>query len=174
VTHARTGRPVSTWKAVHVDPPRMRLSAATLSSPDVPRLAAFYETLLGWERVDDEGGWVRLRPPAGGAGLSFHHDDDYRRPAWPGSGDEQRMTAHLDIATDDLVDAVERAVMAGATVAGHQPQPGVRVLLDPDGHPFCLFEGAPRGEFDRVDWNGVDWNGVDRNGVDRNGIDRNG
>jgi hypothetical protein len=27
----------------------------------------------------------------------------------------------------------------GATLAQVQPQDDVRVLLDPDGHPFCLF-----------------------------------
>ena len=30
---------------------------------------------------------------------------------------------------------------AGATLAAHQPQKAVRVMLDPDGHPFCLFPG---------------------------------
>jgi hypothetical protein len=28
-------------------------------------------------------------------------------------------------------------------------------MLDPDGHPFCLFRGGPRSEFDQADWNGV-------------------
>jgi hypothetical protein len=31
------------------------------------------------------------------------------------------------------------AVESGATVAEFQPQDGVRVCLDPDGHPFCLY-----------------------------------
>ena len=31
------------------------------------------------------------------------------------------------------------AVEAGATLAEHQPQQGVRIMLDPAGHPFCLF-----------------------------------
>jgi len=31
------------------------------------------------------------------------------------------------------------AVEAGATIADHQSQQGVRVMLDPAGHPFCLF-----------------------------------
>lgn len=141
--------------ALAVPQPRMRLSAATLSSPDVPRLAAFYEALLGWNRVDDEPGWVRLRPPAGGPGLSLHHDDDFRPPVWPAGGDGQRMTAHLDIATDDLDAAVAWAIELGASAAEHQPQPHVRVVLDPDGHPFCLFEGGARGEHDVADWNGV-------------------
>lgn len=137
------------------DAPNLRVSATTLSTPDVTRLAGFYEALLGWNRVDDEPGWVRLRPPAGGPGLSFHHDDDFRRPNWPGTGDEQRAMAHLDIATDDVDAAVARAVDLGATVADHQPQRSVRVLLDPDGRPFCLFAGGPRGEYDTADWHGV-------------------
>jgi catechol 2,3-dioxygenase-like lactoylglutathione lyase family enzyme len=135
--------------------PSMRVSAATFSTPDARRLATFYESLLGWDRVDDEAGWVRLRPPAGGTGLSFHHDEHHRAPAWPSRPDEQQMMVHLDIATDDLDDAVAHAVALGAVVAAHQPQPGVRVLLDPDGRPFCLFAGAARGEGDTVDWQGT-------------------
>jgi catechol-2,3-dioxygenase len=135
--------------------PEIRVSAATLSSPDVQRLAAFYETLLGWVRLDDEREWVRLRPPSGGVGLSFHHDEHYRRPVWPSTGESQRMMIHLDIATSDLESAVDRAIELGAAPADHQPQVGVRVMLDPDGHPFCLFEGGARSEFDTADWNGV-------------------
>ena len=53
------------------------------------------------------------------------------------------MMAHLDIRVDDLDAAVAYAVESGATVAEFQPQGGVRVCLDPDGHPFCLFiDGA--------------------------------
>jgi len=46
---------------------------------------------------------------------------------------------HLDIQVDDLDAAVEHAVAAGARLADHQPQERVRVMLDPAGHPFCLF-----------------------------------
>ena len=52
------------------------------------------------------------------------------------------MMAHLDIATDDLAGAVANAIECGATVAEYQPQDDVRVMLDPDGHPFCLFHWA--------------------------------
>jgi catechol 2,3-dioxygenase-like lactoylglutathione lyase family enzyme len=134
---------------------QMRVSAARLSSPDVPRLAAFYETLLGWVRMDDEPEWVRLRPPSGGVGLSFHHDEHYRRPVWPSTDEGQQMMVHLDIATNDLQAAVDRAIELGASPADHQPQERVRVMFDPDGHPFCLFQGGPRSEFDATDWNGV-------------------
>jgi hypothetical protein len=40
-------------------------------------------------------------------------------------------------------------------VAQIQPQEDVRVMLDPDGHPFCLFVSGPRGEFDTSDWHGT-------------------
>jgi hypothetical protein len=39
-------------------------------------------------------------------------------------------------------EVVENAVSLGAQIAGYQPQPGrVVVMLDPAGHPFCLFPG---------------------------------
>ena len=46
---------------------------------------------------------------------------------------------HLEVEVSDLAAAVEHAVELGATVAEHQPQDDVRVLLDPAGHPFCLY-----------------------------------
>jgi hypothetical protein len=45
---------------------------------------------------------------------------------------------HFDFQVGDLDSAVAEAVALGASVAGHQPQENVRVLLDPAGHPFCL------------------------------------
>ena len=48
---------------------------------------------------------------------------------------------HIDIAVENLDEAVAWAVDAGATLAGHQPQKHVRVMPGPAGHPFCLFPG---------------------------------
>lgn len=131
--------------------PRTRLAATVLDCPDPRALAAFYEQLLGWTIAvseparpgsPPEDGWVILRPPASGQALSFQFDPDYVRPVWPGTSDAARMMMHLDIAVDDLDVAVEWARGLGATVAEHQPQHDVRVMLDPAGHPFCLFPGA--------------------------------
>jgi hypothetical protein len=49
------------------------------------------------------------------------------------------MMMHLDVEVDDLDAAGAHAVAAGATLAAYQPQTLVRVYLDPDGHPFCLW-----------------------------------
>ena len=53
------------------------------------------------------------------------------------------MQLHLDIGVQELEPAVARAVALGARRADLQPQHDVRVMLDPAGHPFCLF--APGG-----------------------------
>ena len=51
---------------------------------------------------------------------------------------------HFEILVDDLDAAIADAVEAGARVADHQPadrDPSLlRIMLDPAGHPFCLFE----------------------------------
>jgi catechol 2,3-dioxygenase-like lactoylglutathione lyase family enzyme len=117
----------------------MSLTATVLETPDPRALAAFYRALLGWSVGDDGPTWVTLRPETGGAGLSFQRESRYVRPTWPSVDGAQLMMAHLDIAVDDLVAAVAHATAAGATLAEFQPQDHVRVCLDPDGHPFCLY-----------------------------------
>ncbi|MBD3141929.1 VOC family protein [Microbispora camponoti] len=117
----------------------MTLTAAVLDAPDARELAVFYQRLLGWPIDDDEPGWVTLRIPGGGTGLSFQTEKLYERPVWPAAPGGQQMMLHLDIEVDDLDAAGAHAVEAGATLAGHQPQDDVRVYLDPAGHPFCLW-----------------------------------
>jgi len=120
----------------------MRLVAAVLGAPDPGVLASFYERLLSWPRVTDKPTWVTLRPQSGGTGLSFQLEPDYVAPTWPSAVDEQQIMMHLDIAVADLEQAVAWATESGATLAAHQPQDQVRVMLDPAGHPFCLFTAA--------------------------------
>jgi catechol 2,3-dioxygenase-like lactoylglutathione lyase family enzyme len=121
------------------DRPWMRLSGVVLDAPDARELAAFYRRLLGWEVEQDEPGWVKLRAPDGGPGLSFQTEKAYARPTWPAGPGDQQMMVHLDIEVDDLETAGAHAVAAGATLADYQPQDDVRVHLDPAGHPFCLW-----------------------------------
>jgi len=117
----------------------IRLTAVTLNSPDPSALARFYAQLLGWTVTVDKGHWVELPNPEGGIGLSFHIEDHYARPVWPSQPGQQIMQLHLEIHADDLESASAHAQACGATVADYQPQDDVRVHLDPDGHPFCLY-----------------------------------
>ncbi len=118
---------------------KLTVKAVVLDSPDARELASFYRRLLGWEASTDDSDWVTLDNPAGGLGLSFQSQSDYRRPTWPSEPMEQQMMTHLDILVDDLDASVTHAVAVGAVLADHQPQDGVRVCVDPAGHPFCLF-----------------------------------
>ena len=119
--------------------PRLTLTAAVLDAPDARALADFYHRLLGWPIGTNEPDWVTLRPPGGGAGLSFQAESAYVRPVWPAGPGDPQMMVHLDIEVDDLDTAGAHAVAAGATLAEYQPQELVRVYLDPAGHPFCLW-----------------------------------
>lgn len=74
--------------------------------------------------------------------LSFEHEAQWTEPIWPSEPGRQHPTEHLDIAVSDLDAAVAHAVDAGARPAPVQPQDAVRVMLDPDGHPFCLFRSS--------------------------------
>lgn len=123
------------------DRPAFRVSATVLGSPDPRRLGRFYADLLGWDVVADEPGWFQLKPPPDHTrtGLSFQLETEHVRPVWPASAGDQQMQAHLDIGVADLDAGVAWAVSCGAAEAQFQPQAHVRVLLDPDGHPFCLF-----------------------------------
>jgi hypothetical protein len=120
-------------------PPPLTMTGTVLSAPDPHALAGFYRRLLDWKVTQDEPGWVKLNPPGGGPGLAFQSETVYTRPTWPAAAGSQQMMLHLDIETSDLPASVAYAVSLGATVADFQPQPDVRVLLDPAGHPFCLW-----------------------------------
>lgn len=117
----------------------MTLTGTVLGTPDPKGLALFYQQLLGWPIGSDEPDWVTLRPEDGTPGLSFQIETGHVPPSWPAGPGEQQMQLHLDIGVEDLAAATAHALAAGATTAGFQPQDDVRVLLDPAGHPFCLY-----------------------------------
>ncbi|TCL83414.1 hypothetical protein EDF31_107106 [Curtobacterium sp. PhB142] len=114
------------------------LAATVLQSPEPTALARFYGALTGWTVYEDDPTWARIRP-AEGPGLSVQYEPEYVAPTWPGTADAPGMQLHLDFQVEDMTSAVARAEELGATQAAFQPQDDVRVLLDPDGHPFCLF-----------------------------------
>jgi catechol 2,3-dioxygenase-like lactoylglutathione lyase family enzyme len=132
--------------------PQFLVTSVTIGAPAPSQLAAFYARMLGWTITADdpalpgdppEAGWAQLRPPVGQAGptLNFEYEAQFTRPVWPAEGGKPVATQHLDIWVPDLDAGVASAVEAGATLADFQPQDDVRVLLDPAGHPFCLYVG---------------------------------
>lgn len=111
-----------------------------LDCPDARDLAAFYAELLGWQVFNASDGWADVAPSEHhGYNLAFATEPAYVRPVWPTEPGAQQMQLHLDLEVDDLTEAVAYAVSVGAEVASYQPQEDVRVMLDPAGHPFCLY-----------------------------------
>jgi predicted enzyme related to lactoylglutathione lyase len=125
---------------------RTRLSGPVLDCGDAIALAEFWATLLGWSVVDSAsdptlGTWALVKSPDGAQKIELQGLLDYRPPVWPNADGEQQMMMHLDVAVEDLDAAVTWVESLGGRVAAHQPRPGNRVMLDPAGHPFCLFVG---------------------------------
>ncbi len=131
-------------------PPRLQATSVSISTDDPRGLAAFYAQLLDVELSGEQGpgpgeaataGWAQLRTTHdhGRLTINFEYDPAYVAPVWPSTPGRQQPQAHLDFWVDDLVVAVAWAVECGAAQVTWQPQDDVRVLLDPHGHPFCLF-----------------------------------
>ncbi len=115
-----------------------------LDAPDGLELARFYARLLDWQLFEDPPGGGAVAPSEdAGFNLAFQTEAKYVRPVWPAQVGQPQMSMHLEIAVDDLDDAVTHAVEAGAELASFQPQDDVRVMLDPAGHPFCLYVDTP-------------------------------
>ena len=110
-----------------------------LEARDGVALARFYESLLGWPILKQEPGEAAIGVPGTSSYLAFQSSPGYVPPVWPAADGRQQMMMHIDIAVDDLAGATADAVDLGATLAEFQPQDDVRVLLDPAGHPFCLY-----------------------------------
>ena len=110
-----------------------------LEAPDGKQLAHFYSDLLGWPIAKEDEGGAAIQMPGTSSYLAFDDSPDYEPPVWPAAAGKQRQMMHIDIAVDDLAAATADAVELGATVAEFQPQDDVRVMLDPAGHPFCLY-----------------------------------
>ena len=131
----------------------INLRTVNLDCSDPKATADFYSGLLGWELTDVEPDWVLMRHPQGGTGLSFQRIEGYEPPVWPENPGHQQKMIHLDLrvtpaggaesSEEDsqaaLAEAVGLALSLGGTLAEQQFRPDLRIVLDPSGHPLCLF-----------------------------------
>jgi catechol 2,3-dioxygenase-like lactoylglutathione lyase family enzyme len=111
-----------------------------LEAPDPQALADFYSAVLGWPVAQRDEDGAAIQFGEANAYISFQRATDFVPPTWPAEPGKQLMMMHVDVAVDDLAQAVAAAQELGATLAGYQPQDNCTVLLDPAGHPFCLYQ----------------------------------
>ncbi|HUP84635.1 MAG TPA: VOC family protein [Acidimicrobiales bacterium] len=110
---------------------------------EAPPMARFYEGLLGFEPREVGPRWAQLFHPDGGVHLNIQGESWYRPPTWPEQPDELTKMFHFEIEVGDLAAAVARALELGGTESPWQPPDRnperLRIILDPAGHPLCLF-----------------------------------
>jgi hypothetical protein len=119
-----------------------KLQCVVLDCADAGELSRFYAALLGGAvnqpdpRWALSAGWATLHLESGDV-LAFQHVDGFRPPQWPDPARPQQI--HLDLTVEDLDQAEERALGAGASLldAGGAGR-SWRIYADPAGHPFCL------------------------------------
>jgi catechol 2,3-dioxygenase-like lactoylglutathione lyase family enzyme len=134
--------------------PSISFRTVCLDCADAHEMARFYGGLLGWESTVTEDDWILMRDPAGGVGLSFQAEAAYVEPVWPERPDAQQKMIHLEVRVtpadpeadltgdagqEALESAARVAVAMGGRLADHQSRTDLRVVLDPAGHPLCLF-----------------------------------
>jgi catechol 2,3-dioxygenase-like lactoylglutathione lyase family enzyme len=112
-----------------------RWHGLVIDCPDPRGLAAFYQELLGMQRVQDDDHWVVIGDAPDRPGVAFQFAPDLQPPQWPDPGHPQQM--HLDVAVTDIDQAEKRAMALGAHKLPGQGS-SFRVYSDPVGHPFCL------------------------------------
>lgn len=121
-----------------------RWVGVVIDCADAGPVARFYQRLLGFE-MDDFAPphWAQLWDRAGGVHLNIQGVDRYERPTWPERSGQQAKMLHFEVEVDDLEAAIAATIEAGGTEAPWQPPDRnperIRIMLDPAGHPLCLF-----------------------------------
>lgn len=114
----------------------INLYMVNVDCSDPRAMAGFYAAILGWDvpYCEDEYSMVSN----GATSIGFGRIEGYLPPAWPDTEHAKRY--HLDFQVEDLSEAEAACLEFGATVPEYQPNPDRwRVLLDPEGRPFCIF-----------------------------------
>lgn len=124
--------------------PSVSWTTLTIDCSDAEGLGSFYSRLLGWDITARDGAdWVQLRNPQGGISLNIQAEETYEPPVWPEQPGQQAKMMHFEVLVDDLEAAAQLVREFGGNEALVQPadrdRSRLRIMLDPAGHPFCLF-----------------------------------
>lgn len=119
--------------------PKLRIKTVNMDCGNAAEMAAFWSKFLGWDVSYDDGNFKLIQDPSGGTGVSFQERPDYIVPTWPEEEGLQQKMLHLEIQVEDVQEAAEFAIACGGRLASFQGRADLRVMLDPAGHPFCLF-----------------------------------
>ena len=115
------------------------LSMLNIDRADLARLAQFYAVALGWEVTYSDDSYRMVRGNDIKIGLG--KIEGFRPAQWPNEDGVKHF--HFDLQVNHLDEATESLCGIEASQPDFQPVAGRwRVLLDPDGQPFCLTSPA--------------------------------
>lgn len=116
--------------------PATAIAALTVDCDDAKAMVQFYTDAFGGSADPDFPHLDCVR--IDGLLVLFRELDGWARPIWPGSS----IQMHLEIYVDDLQESEARLLGLGASkpAAQNPADPDLVILIDPAGHPFCIFE----------------------------------
>jgi catechol 2,3-dioxygenase-like lactoylglutathione lyase family enzyme len=132
-----------------------RLRQVVFDTIDARASAEFWRQLLGLvyqpgheapaPGEDDPAGrdWLNLQTPDGSSCLAFQQIQELPRSTWPEPGVPQQLHLDLTVPSKSELDSAHSHVIAlGGELRldrSDDPEEALRVYVDPDGHPFCIF-----------------------------------
>lgn len=118
-----------------------KLGNIILDAKDPQKLMKFYCDLLGWEMTYESETFCALAAPGGGTGIGAQLVETFKAPVWPPVEGGADQGAHCDFEVTNLEASIALATRLGAHKADDQFIENLAVMIDPEGHPFCLYQG---------------------------------
>jgi len=112
----------------------LRIGWLSIDSHDVPKLATFWEQVLGATRTYEEDDEIVLTTTQGWKILIYKVDDEK----------VVKNRLHLDLVPDDQQAEVARVEALGATHTdiGQTGEESWVVMADPEGNEFCILRAG--------------------------------
>jgi len=121
---------------------KISFDKVVLDCKDPVALSDFYAALLGWRKGYVTDDFIIIGSKGCNVDIGFQRNDDYVPPVWPEAEGRQQQMLHIDFSMQQskLQEWIEYVVELGGKKAEFQyaEEGDGAVMLDPEGHPFCL------------------------------------
>ena len=121
---------------------KISFDKVVLDCKDPVALSDFYCKLLGWSKPYITEDFIIIVSDDCNVDIGFQRNDDYVPPVWPEAQGKQQQMLHIDFSMQlsKLQEWIDYVVELGGkkSVFQYADAGDGAVMLDPEGHPFCL------------------------------------
>lgn len=122
----------------------IRIQCLCIDTADPARIAAFWQSALGWRRTFEKEGEVVLEPPEGSPEDGIVPDLVFLKVP---EGKAAKNRLHLDLRPGDQAAEIARLEQLGARrISVGQGEVSWVGMADPDGNEFDVLQPPDRGE----------------------------